>query len=294
VGAAMICEEAFEPGATLALLARERATVVAGWPHYSKALADHPDFETTDLSSIRAGNIYALLPDAARPKDPELRSSSLGMTETCGPHTIARMDVDLPESLRSSFGKSVPGLVHKVVNPETGEELPAGAFGEICVRGYSVMQGLYKVERESTFDADGFYHTGDGGCFDEDGVLFFRARLGEMIKTAGANVTPREVEVALEEQPGVSAAYVVGVAHPDRGQNVAAAIVPKRGAQPTSEVLRAALREVLSAYKVPRHYFLYANEDLPFTDSGKIQKNVLAERLAARIAAGEDAGETSG
>ena len=129
---------------------------------------------------------------------------------------------------------------------------------------------------------------------DEDGVLFFRARLGEMIKTAGANVTPREVEVALEEQPGVSAAYVVGVAHPDRGQNVAAAIVPKRGAEPTSEGVGAALRKVLSAYKVPRHYFFYASEDLPFTDSGKIQKNVLADRLAARIAAGEGGGETSG
>ncbi len=287
-GAFMICEEVFEPGATLALLERERATVVAGWPHYSKALADHPDFEKTDLSSVRSGNIYSLLPAELRPRDPELRSNSLGMTETCGPHTIDRMDRDLPESLRGSFGRSVPGVVHKIVDPDTGATLPAGEFGEICVRGYNVMQGLYKVEREVTFDSDGFYHTGDAGYFDEDGYLFFQARLGDMIKTAGANVTPREVEVALEEIDGIRAAYVVGVPHPDRGQNVAAVIVPKRGSAPAPEEIRSALREVLSAYKVPRHYFFYESEDLPFTDSGKIQKSALVTMIAARV---EDAGE---
>ena len=161
--------------------------------------------------------------------------------------------------------------------------LSAGEFGEICVRGYNVMQGLYKVEREITFDADGFYHTGDAGHFDEDGYLFFRARLGDMIKTAGANVTPREVEVALEEIDGIRAAYVVGVPHPDRGQNVAAAIVPKRGTTLSSEEIRSALREVLSAYKVPRHYFFYESEDLPFTDSGKIQKNSLVAMIVGRL-----------
>jgi acyl-CoA synthetase (AMP-forming)/AMP-acid ligase II len=180
-GSFMICEEAFEPGATLALLASEGATIVAGWPHYSKALADHPDFAKTDLSSVRSGNIYSVLPRNLRPSDPELRSNALGMTETCGPHTIDRMDYDLPESLRGSFGRSAPGVEHKIVDPATGETLPAGEFGEICVRGYNVLQGLYKVERETTFDADGFYHTGDAGYFDEEGYLFFKARLGDMI-----------------------------------------------------------------------------------------------------------------
>ena len=98
------------------------------------------------------------------------------------------------------------------------------------MRGYSLMQGLYKVEREDTFDRDGFYHTGDAGYFDADGVLFFKARLGEMIKTAGANVTPREVEVVIESYPEVRAAFVVGVPDPERGQDVAAAVVLKRGA----------------------------------------------------------------
>ena len=153
------------------------------------------------------------------------------MTETCGPHTYDRMDVDLPERLRGSFGHAVPGVEHKVVDPETGATLPPGEVGEICVRGYSLMLGLYKQEREDVFDRDGYYHTGDAGYFDADGVLFFSARLGEMIKTAGANVTPREVEVVIETLPrGGARRSWSGCPIPVRGQNVAAAVVLKRGA----------------------------------------------------------------
>jgi acyl-CoA synthetase (AMP-forming)/AMP-acid ligase II len=284
VGAFMLCEEAFEPGATLALLERERATVVAGWPHYSKAMMEHPTFRSRDLSAIRAGNLYDILPPEIRPKDPELRSNALGMTETCGPHTMDRMDIDMPDALRGSFGHSVPGVEHKVVDPETGRTLGPGELGEICVRGYSVMQGLYKVEREDSFDREGFYHTGDAGYFDADGVLFFKARLGEMIKTAGANVTPREVEVVMESQPEVRSAFVVGVPDPVRGQNVAAAVILKKDRQLGWPELRERLRAELSAYKVPRHCFFYRDGELPFTDSGKIDKKKLAPMLAERIA----------
>ena len=98
------------------------------------------------------------------------------------------------------------------------------------MRGASLMQGLLKVERADTFDADGYYHTGDGGHFDAEGNLFFRGRLGELIKTGCANVTPREVELALEALPGVLSAFVVGLPDPDRGETVAAAIVPREGA----------------------------------------------------------------
>ncbi len=283
-GAFMICEETFEAGETLALLERERATIVAGWPHYAKAMMDHPSFRQRDLSAIRAGNLWGILPKQLRPKDPELRSNSLAMTETCGPHTIDRMDVDLPESLRGSFGHAVPDVEHKVVDPETGERLGPGQEGEICVRGYSLMQGLYKVEREDAFDADGFYHSGDAGYFDEAGVLFFTARLGDMIKTAGANVSPREVEVVMDAFPEVQACFVVGVPDPVRGQNVAAALVLGAGRELSAEQARERLREELSAYKVPRHFFFYAKQDLPFTDSGKIDRRQLGALLSERIA----------
>ncbi|TMA33631.1 MAG: long-chain fatty acid--CoA ligase [Deltaproteobacteria bacterium] len=289
-GAFLLCEEAFEPGETLALLERERATIAAGWPHYSKALAEHPSIAMRDLSSIRAGNLFAVLPGALQPADPELRSNSLGMTETCGPHTYDRMDVDLPERLRGSFGHAVPGVEHKVVDPATGATLGPGELGEICVRGYSLMLGLHKQEREDVFDRDGYYHTGDAGYFDADGVLFFSARLGEMIKTAGANVTPREVEVVIETFPEVVSAFVVGLPDPVRGQNVAAAVVLKRGATLDADTARERLRKQLSSYKVPRRWLFAAKEELPFTDSGKIDKKRLAALLAERFASGERVG----
>jgi len=283
VGAFLLCEEAFEPGATLALLERERATIVAGWPNYTKALAEHPSLASRDLSSVRSGSLHAVLPEHARPADLELRSNSLGMTETCGPHTYDRMDVDLPGHLRGSFGHAVPGVEHKIVDPETGATLPPGEFGEICVRGYSVMLGLHKHERDDVFDRDGYYHTGDAGYFDADGVLYFKARLGEMIKTAGANVAPREVEVVIETFPEVVSAFVVGLPDPVRGQNVAVAVVLKRGAQLDAGTARARLREQLSSYKVPGRWLFAANEELPFTDSGKIDKQRLAALLAERF-----------
>jgi acyl-CoA synthetase (AMP-forming)/AMP-acid ligase II len=279
-GACLVCEDAFNPPKTLELLEKEKVTIVTGWPHYGKALTDHPDSKTRNLSSIRAGNIYEILPEEVRPKDPELRSNGLGMTETCSPHSLDMMDTDLPEEPRSSYGRALEGLEHKIINPETGEALPAGEFGELLVRGYSVMQGLYKIEREEVFDADGYYHTEDGCHLNEDGVLFFKGRIGDMIKTGGANVTPREVEIAIDEQPEVQVSFVVGLPDPDRGQNVAAAIVLNGGAELDADTLRARLKEDLSSYKVPKYFFFKNKNDLPFTDSGKINKKLLTEQLA--------------
>ncbi len=282
-GAFMICEESFEPGETLALLEREHASIVAGWPHYAKAMADHPTFGSRNLSSVRAGNLYEVLPEEIRPSDPELRSNSLGMTETCGPHSLDRMDVDLPERLRGSFGRAVEGVTHKIVDPDTGESLPPGSYGEIFVRGYCTMQGQYKREREETFDRDGFYHTGDAGTLDEEGYLYFKARLGELIKTSGANVSPREVEIVIDALPEVQASYVVGLPDPVKGQLVAAAIVLNHGASLEAESLRERLRADLSSYKIPRHVFFCEKITLPFTDSGKIEKRKLADLLAQRL-----------
>ncbi len=281
-GATMLSEESFEPGRTLAMLERERATIAVGWPHYAKSMADHESFASRDLSALHSGNLWAILPAALRPNDPERRSNALGMTETGGPHTYDNMDRDLPESLRGSFGHAVDGFEHKVVDPATGATLPAGAVGEICVRGPGVMLGLAKVERHRVFDAEGYYHTGDSGFFDGDGVLFYAGRLGELIKTGGANVTPREVEVALLAFPEVKEAYVVGLPDAARGEVVAAAVVLKAGARTSGDELKARLKKELAAYKVPRHVWLFESGMLPFTDSGKIDKKRLKALLAER------------
>jgi acyl-CoA synthetase (AMP-forming)/AMP-acid ligase II len=285
-GACLLAEAFFDPGRTLEMLERERATAAIGWPHFGKALAEHLDFPKRDLGSLRAGNVPSLLPPSVCSPDPELRPNGLGMTETCGPHTYTG-EGTMPEERRACFGSALPGVEHRVIDPETGRALGAGEVGEICVRGRTLMLGLHKRERHETFDADGWYHTGDAGFFTADGLLYFKGRLGEMIKTAGANVTPSEVESLLVSFAEVKEAYVVGVADAERGENVAAAVVLEPGASLAADEIKKRTKAQLAAYKVPRHVLVAAPGTLPFTDTGKIDKRRLRALLEERVGKGE-------
>ncbi|MCH7789352.1 MAG: acyl--CoA ligase [Acidobacteria bacterium] len=286
VGSTLVFEERFEPGATLELIEREHVTHVAGWPHMAKALTEHPSFADRDLSSVRGGSIDALLPPELRVGNPELRANSLGMTETLGPHTIELIGSEVPAEKMGSFGRSIPGVEHKVVDPVSGVDLPRGELGEICVRGYSVMIGMLKRSREEVFTIDGWYATGDGGYFDEDGHLFFKGRMGDQIKSAGMNITPREVELVLEEHGAVMHAFVMGVPNADRGENVAAVIVFRADVTATGEELIAMTKDQLANYKVPRHVMTVANpEDLPWLESGKIDRRAVQAILVEKFGA---------
>lgn len=282
-GAALVFEEQFEPGATLDLIERERVTQVLGWPHMAKALVDHPTFAERDLSSIRAGNVTALLPQDQQIEADVPKANSLGMTETLGPHTFDPKTPLTPEQ-EGSFGHSVPGVEHKIVDPVTLEDLPIGQTGEVWLRGYSLMIGLHKRERADTFTPDGWYRTGDAGRFDEDGHFYFTGRMGDLIKSAGMNITPREVEVVLEEQPEVVMAFVTGVDHPDRGQDVVAAIALRPGESLDAETARARVKDEIASYKVPRHIAVFADQtELPWLDSGKVDRRRLAALLEERF-----------
>lgn len=285
VGACLVFDERFEPGSTLALIEREKVTLVVGWPHMAELLINHPDFARRDLSSVRGGSLYALLPPEQQIGGPELRVNSLGMTETLGPHTLGMMGSRLPEERRGSFGWAVPGMEHRIVNPATGEDCPTGERGEVWVRGYALMSRLYKVERADTFTPDGWYRTGDSGYFDDDGYFYFTGRMGDLIKSSGMNIAPREIELLLEELDEVMHAFVCGVPHPDRLEDVAAAVVLRPGPPLTAEQIRAFAAERVASYKVPRHIAVFDTPDhLPWLDSGKINligvKQLLAERFA--------------
>ena len=285
VGAMVLFEERFEPGATLDLIERRRATHVIGWPHTAKALVEHPSFAARDLSSIRGGSFDELLPARLRVSDRRRRATSLGMTESLGPHSIEPLGVELPEGKEDSFGRSVPGIEHRIVDPETGDDLPAGETGEIWIRGYSLMLGLLGRDRAEVFEPGGWYRTSDTGRLDVDGHLYFEGRMGTVIKSAGTNVAPREVELAIELQPDVMHAFVVGVPTADgRGEAVAAAVVAKPGARISAEDLRARLRTEMAAYKVPRHVAVFSEQqDLPWLESGKIDLQALRRLLAGRF-----------
>jgi acyl-CoA synthetase (AMP-forming)/AMP-acid ligase II len=283
-GACLYCEESFDVDKVIDLIERERITVIAGWPHHAKAIADHPRFLQGDFDFIRFG-AFATLPKALRPPEVELFPNALGMTETFANHSMEEEGCALAESERGSFGRAIARIERRIVNPETGVEVPPGEWGDLCIRGYSVMQGLYKLEREQVFTADGFYRTGDECRIDADGHLFLKGRLGEMIKTGGANVSPREVEGVLESFVEVKEAYVVGVADPLRAQAVVAAVVLYADQRADPAALRQRLRRELSVFKVPRHIFICTSEELPRTGSAKIQKPLLREMLAERVAA---------
>jgi acyl-CoA synthetase (AMP-forming)/AMP-acid ligase II len=281
-GATLVTQAAFEPGAALELIERERVTLATGWPHHGKTLAEHPSFAARDLSRIRRSSMPHLVTPERRA--PPIHSEALGMTETCSLHSGFDTYAAQPETRRGSYGLALSGMTRKVIDPQTGATLPPRSPGEICVRGHALMQGLYKLERESVFDPDGYYRTGDAGWLDEDGWLYFTGRLGEMIKTGGSNVTPAEVEAALLAYPEVLEAYVTGVPDADRGQRVVAAVVARAGQALDGEALRVRLKADLSAYKIPRHIWVCRKDELPFTESGKLRKLELARLIEARFA----------
>jgi len=288
VGGCFVTQEVFDAGVALELMSRERVTIVSAWPAASKALREHPDFERTDLSALRAGSFYEGLPPDRRPPDQGLIIGSLGMSETGGPHTFwtaADETCGAPEAYRGTFGRPVPGTQHRIIDPDTGTDVEAGTEGEVLVRGYSLMLGLYKKERAEVFDVDGWYHTGDRGLF-RDGWFFFTGRQSDLIKTAGSNVAPIEVEAALLAQPEVKLAFVVGVPDPDRGENVVALVVPwaVQASAELGDELRARLREQLSSYKVPSRVELISDGDVPWLVSQKADRRALGALAASRTA----------
>ena len=285
VGATVVFEERFEPGTTLDLVEQHGVTHVIGWPHTAKTLVEHPSFAERDLSSIRGGSFDALLPEHLRVSDPRRRATSLGMTETFGPHSIEPLNAELPEGKEDSFGRSVPGIERRVVEEATGAEAATGHAGDIWIRGYPLMLGLLGRGRGEVFEPGGWYRTGDRGRLDADGHLYFEGRMGAVIKAAGTNVAPREVEQAIEQQPGVMHAFVVGVPADDgRGEAVAAAVVVRPGATLDAHGLRTRLRADLAAYKLPRHVAVFVEpQDLPWLESGKIDLQALRRMLADRF-----------
>lgn len=278
VGSTLVTQAVFEAGEALAAIEAERATIVLGWPQQGRTMAEHPSRPTRDLSSVRRTSMPDLVSPEQRP--PAVHADTLGMTETFGSHSNFDPYVALEPEKAGTSGPALPGMTRTIVDLDTGVPLPPGEIGEIRVRGYALMAGLLGLEREQVFDEDGWYHTGDLGRVDDDDWIYFLGRRGEMIKTAGGvNVTPSEVEAALAALPDVLEAYVTGIEEPPGSIQVAAAVVLRAEATVDADGLRQSLRASLSAYKVPRRIWVTAKEDLPFLDSGKIDKPALTRTL---------------
>jgi acyl-CoA synthetase (AMP-forming)/AMP-acid ligase II len=273
-GARLVCSNAQKASDALDLIERERPTMVNGFAQSVVHLADDPSFARRDLSSMRRGNLYPIMPSDVRPRDAELRHNMLGMTETGSVCLVSADEGEQPERRRGSFGRPAPGFQARVVDSDKGTVCGPGEQGELHLRGPFMMEGYYGRERHEVFDPDGWFATGDLVVVDEDGFFYFRGRRGEMIKTAGANVSPREVEAAIFDTTGLQA-HVVGVDDDERGQLVVAVVVVPQGRVAKGTELQARLRERLSAYKVPGRFVLLPEGKVPMMSSGKIDLRAL-------------------
>jgi fatty-acyl-CoA synthase len=287
-GARLLLHEIFEPGEALALAARERASSLQVWPHQAKAMAEHPDAAGTDLSSvskIEFGSPLAKL--AGLERDEWGIYASYGMSET---FTLATaLPANAPaEHRKRTHGPTLAGTALRIVDPHTGAVLPAGEKGEIAVKGLTLMSAYAKVEPELALDADGYFHTQDGGHLDGAGELHWTGRLSNLIKTGGANVSPLEIEERAGRFPGVRSAHAVGVPHPTLGEVIVLCVVPTAGAAVDVIALEAFLREALSAYKLPRASFVLRPDEVSYTGSQKVQVDPLRawahEKLCAQRA----------
>ncbi|MCV7176297.1 AMP-binding protein [Mycolicibacterium sphagni] len=275
-GSTLVCSNATDPGAVLDLLEELRPTVTNGFAAGIAHLARHDSFAGRDLSSMRRGNLYPIMAPDVRPRDPELRHNMLGMTEAGSVVLLSGDDTDQPEQRRGSFGTPAPGFDTRVVDPDTGTPVGVGEVGELCIRGRYLMQHYYKRSREDCFDADGWFHTGDLFRTDADGFFYFVGRHGSMIKTAGANVFPGEVEKAITKATGGLVAHVLPLPDPGRGQVVAAVVIVPAGGVFDESALRAKLKAELSSYKIPKRFATLSPDALPLTSSGKLDLPRLA------------------
>ncbi len=275
VGDCQVCSPSPKPEALAELTERERLTRLSVWPAQAAGIIDAAARDGRDLSSVRVGLVEGLDADGkVIPKDRRY-GGVFGMTETFGMHSLEILNRPVPPDKAGSNGRPLPGVERRIVDRETGEALGPGQVGELYLRGHTLMQGYYKREREDVFTRDGFFATGDLCATDEDGWLFFEGRVSEMIKTTGANVSPREVELAFLRQGGLREAHVFGLPDPLRGEVVAVVLVPFDGEALDVAARVARLREEISPYKAPKAATAMAYDDVPRTLSGKVDKQRL-------------------
>jgi acyl-CoA synthetase (AMP-forming)/AMP-acid ligase II len=275
-GSTLVCSNAVDASDTLDLLEARRPTVTNGFAAAIAHLARHESFPRRDLTSMRRGNLYPIMAPGARPADPELRHNMLGMTEAGSVLLLSGDEGDQPEHRRGSYGKPAPGFEIAVLDPERSTPAAEGAVGELRIRGPHLMQRYHRRSREDSFDADGWFPTGDLVRLDADGFVYFVGRRGSMIKTAGANVSPAEVERAIATVTGGAVSHVVGIPDQERGELVAAAVVVESDGRAFDEQgLRTALARELSAYKVPRRIVALHADQVPLLSSGKVDLRAL-------------------
>ena len=282
-GGAVVLQRTFDAAEALELMEAERVSCPIAWPHQWAQLEAAPNWGAVDLAALRFVDQGTAL--ARHPTVPGGWSEpgrAFGTTET---FTIATcFPANTPDEVHGgSMGEALPGVTLKIVDPLAGDAVPRGERGEICVKGPTLMLGYLGVPLDETLDSEGFFRTGDGGRLDAAGRLFWEGRLTDIIKTGGANVSPREVDEAIAGHPRVKVTQTIGVPHETLGEVVVACVVPHADGTLAAEELRGYLRERLASYKVPRHVVFLREDEVALTGSAKIKTSELRDLAAARL-----------
>jgi long-chain acyl-CoA synthetase len=280
----------FEVETVLGTIQKQKPTIFPGAPTMYIALINHPRIKEYDMSSIQVCVSGAsALPLEVQERFEELSGARLiegyGMTEAS---PVTHANPIWGRRKNGTVGIPFPDTEARIVDSETGEELPIGEIGEVIIRGPQVMKGYWNRPDETAKTLKGgWLYTGDMGTMDADGYIAIVDRKKDMIIASGYNVYPREIEEVLYEHPAVKEAVVAGVPDKYRGETVKAYVVLKDGASVSGPALEAYCREQMAAYKVPR--FFEFREELPKTMIGKVLRRALIEEERAKAAALEEA-----
>jgi fatty-acyl-CoA synthase len=287
-GATMVFPgEAFDPQQTLQTVQDERCTALHGVPTMFITELDHPNFSSFDLSSLRTG-IMAGAPCPIEVmkrviSDMHMRDILIayGQTELSPINNITLPDDSL-ERRTETVGRAMPWVEVKVID-EAGHVVPVGARGEICTRGYSVMQGYWNDPEKTaeTIDAAGWLHSGDIATMDAFGYVRIVGRIKDMIIRGGENVYPREVEEFLYQHPAISEVQVFGIPDKKMGEEVCAWVQVNEGATLSADDIKAFCKDQITHFKIPRHIRFVS--EYPMTVTGKIQKFVMRDEMLASL-----------
>ena len=284
-GGSVTLQQTFDPADALQLIEREHLTRAFAWPHQHEQMAAAPNWNDADLSSLRYIDARTKLG-----QHPSVTTSWVETHECYGATETFTLTAGFPsgtpqELMDGSHGAALPGNTIKIVDPISGETLARGARGEIAVKGPTLMIGYIGMAPEDTFDAEGFFHTGDGGYIDEQDRLVWEGRLNSIIKTGGANVSPVEVDAVLATYSGVKIAQTVGVPHDSLGEIVVACVVAHEGAELDEASIRDFLKQSLASYKVPRRVLFMREDELALTGSAKVKLSDLRDLAQKKLEA---------
>jgi long-chain acyl-CoA synthetase len=279
-GACLTLLPRFDPGKVLEIIQRDRVTIFEGVPTMYAALLSHPDRSRYDVDSLRmcVSGGAAMPVEVMRAFEQAFGGIVLegyGLSETS---PVASFNHPDRERKAGSIGTPIAGVEMRVADDD-GNEVPQGEVGEILIRGHNIMKGYWnKPEATQAAIRAGWFHTGDVGTVDEDGYFFIVDRKKDLIIRGGYNVYPREVEEVLYEHPAVAEAAVIGVPHPQLGEEVGAAVALKPGARATPDEIRDYVKGQIAAYKYPR--LVWILDVLPKGPTGKILKREITPPAA--------------